>query len=331
MEIVRWGILSTAHINRRVIPAINASKRGKLIAVASREKSKAEKFSADWNIPVSFGTYEALIESDLIDALYISLPNHLHAEWSIRAMQAGKHVLCEKPIALSLDEIDHMIETSKKTNRVLTEAFMYRHHPQTKIAETWIKEGRLGDVFSVQAVFNFLLEKPGDVRRVPEFGGGSLWDVGVYPVSFANMVFQGNPDWVRGVQISGITNIDESFFGLLTYSNNRYAQISSSFQSPLFTRAAVVGTQGILFFSRPFTGMDLPDRKLIFQSNKDEVQELIVPEEYLYAGEIEDMHSAILEGKPPYLSLEESRLNVNTILSLYNSAKQNREIQILPD
>ncbi len=143
---VRWGLLSTAHINRRLIPAIRASKRGELVAVASRSLSKAEDYAANWNIPVAFGSYQDMLDSGQIDVVYISLPNHLHAEWSIRALQAGVHVLCEKPFAITLEQVDQMIETSRQTEKVLAEAFMYRHHPQTKIVGEWVRSGRLGEI-----------------------------------------------------------------------------------------------------------------------------------------------------------------------------------------
>jgi xylose dehydrogenase (NAD/NADP) len=323
MNIVRWGILSTANINRLVIPAITASKRGKLIAVASRGIDKAQSYASTWNIPVSFGSYEAMLDSDLIDAVYISLPNHMHAEWSIRAMNAGKHVLCEKPITLSTVEIEQVMETRAKTGRVLSEAFMYMHHPQAKTALSWIKEGKLGEVFAVRAVFNFIMNRPGDIRGIREFGGGSLWDVGVYPVSFANMVFKEIPEFVQGLQSLGNTGVDEIFSGSLFYSNNRYAQISCSFQSPSYSNTDILGTQGVLQMTRPFINLDSPERKLTYISKDGKSQEISIPDEYLYTGEIEDMHSAILDSKPSYYSLEESKRNIKTILALYASASQN--------
>jgi predicted dehydrogenase len=131
MDRVRWGLLSTARINRQLIPAIRASDRGELSAVASRSQAAAEAYAADWDIPHAFGSYQAMLDSDRVDAVYISLPNHLHAEWAIRALRAGKHVLCEKPFALSLEEVDAMIAASRETGCYLAEAFMYRHHPQT--------------------------------------------------------------------------------------------------------------------------------------------------------------------------------------------------------
>jgi len=323
MNSVKWGILSTANINRRVIPAIHSSKRGKLIAVASRDKQKAASYASNWNIPISYGNYEELIESDKVDAIYISLPNHMHAEWSIRAMRAGKHVLCEKPITISIEAMDQMIITSQETGCVLSEAFMYLHHPQTKTAMAWVSEGKLGEILSVHSIFNFLLQRPNDIRREYEYGGGSLWDVGVYPISFANMVFKEFPNFVQGFQSTGASGTDETFAGTLFHSNNRFAQFSSSFQSPFYTYADIIGTQGALMFSRPFTNMDTPQRKLIFHPKTGEQHELTIPEEYLYAGEIEDMHNAIFESKPPYFSLEESKRNIKTILALYDSATQN--------
>ncbi len=156
---VRWGLLSTANINHRLIPAIRASKRGELVAVASRSLPAAEKYAAKWNIPLAFGSYQEMLDSGKIDVVYISLPNHLHAEWSIRALQAGVHVLCEKPFAITLEQVDQMIETSRQTGRVLAEAFMYRHHPQTKIVGEWVHSGRLGEISLVSGVFNFKIKE----------------------------------------------------------------------------------------------------------------------------------------------------------------------------
>lgn len=187
MKKIRWGLLSTANINRRLIPAIRMSARGELAAVASRSQASADAYAAEWEIPQAFGSYQAMLDSDAVDAVYIGLPNHLHAEWSIKAMQAGKHVLCEKPFVLTMDEMDEMMAVSQQTGMALAEAFMYRHHPQTKIVGEWVKEGRLGDIVLVRGHFSFMLENPENVRLVPEWGGGSLWDVGIYPMSLPNL------------------------------------------------------------------------------------------------------------------------------------------------
>jgi xylose dehydrogenase (NAD/NADP) len=316
---VRWGLLSTAHINRRLIPAIRASKRGELVAVASRSLSKAEKYAANWNIPVAFGSYQDMLDSGQIDIAYISLPNHLHAEWSIRALQAGVHVLCEKPFAITLDQVDQMIETSRQTGIVLAEAFMYRHHSQTKLVGEWVRSGRLGEISLVAGMFNYKNKDPKDVRLTPEYGGGCLWDVGVYPLSFAQYVFGGPPDAVIGMQWTGDTGVDETFAGQLHYPGDRLAQIASSFRTEFQTQMEITGTEGRLNLSRPFTTMD-EGRHLIFFPNQGKAEELRVPKAELYAGEVEDMHSAVLDHTPNYLTLQETRDHIRTVLALYKSA-----------
>lgn len=320
MSIVRWGLLSTANINRRVIPAIRASERGELVAVASRNQQKASEYATSWQIPLAFGKYDEMLASGEIDAVYISLPNHLHAEWSIKALEAGVNVLCEKPFALSITEVDQMISAAKRTGRSLAEAFMYRHHPQTKMIGDLIREGRLGDISYVQAVFNFTGMKMGNVRLVPEWGGGALWDVGVYPVSLAQYVIGGPPEWVVGDQRLGDSGVDIIFSGQLHYSEDRMAHISCSFHSPFYTYAQIIGTEGSLRITRPFVGID-EQAALLFSEADGVFEQITVPAKALYLGEVEDMNAAIVDGSPNYLSLTESRDHIRTIIALYESAR----------
>jgi xylose dehydrogenase (NAD/NADP) len=333
MDTVRWGLLSTANINKALIPPIRASKRGRLVAVASRSQATADAYARRWEIPQAFGSYEAMLASDKVDAVYISLPNHLHAEWSIRALQAGKHVLCEKPFAISLAEVDAMVAASRSTGYVLAEAFMYRHHPQTKLAGEWARSGRLGDICMIRGVFNFALSearrKPEDldVRLVAEYGGGCLWDVGVYPVSFAQFVMGGPPESVAGFQWVGKTGVDETFAGVMHYSGNRLAQAASAFRSPFHSQIEIIGTLGRIVLSKPFVGLDR-GRKMTFIPDSGEPEELKVPRKELYLGEVEDMHAAILDGASPYISLEESRNHVRTILALYESARTGQVVHL---
>ncbi len=325
---VRWGLLSTAHINHRLIPAIRAAARGELVAVASRSASTAKRYAEKWNIPLAFGSYQEMLDSGKIDAVYISLPNHLHAEWAIRAMQSGVHVLCEKPFALTLEQVDQMIETSRQCNRALAEAFMYRHHPQTKIVGEWVRAGRLGEIGLVIGVFNFKLKQRENVRlSAPELGGGCLWDVGVYPLSFAQFVYGGPPEAVNGMQWLGDAGVDETFVGQMRYSGDRFAQISCSFRSEYHTSFDIIGTEGRLKLTRPFSVMD-EQRRLIFYPNQGEAQEISVPEQELYLGEVEDMHSAILDHAPCYLTLQETRDHIRTVLALYQSARTGKLISL---
>ena len=322
MEKVRWGLLSTANINRRLIPAIRASDRGELIAVASRDYTRARSYADMWGIPSAYGSYEEMLTSDKIDCVYVGLPNHLHAEWSIKSMQSGKHVLCEKPFALSVTEVDRMIAASRENDRVLAEAFMYRHHPQTKIAGEWVRSGKLGEILQLFAVFNFQLTNPSNVRWAPEFGGGCLWDVGVYPLSFAQYFFGDVPNWVLGAQKISSSGVDATFSGIMGYKGNGIAQIQSSFQSRFFTYAEIIGTQGRLSFNRPFVGIE-DDGKLVFTPIEGETITIPVPPTELYAGEINDMHGAILDHTSSYLTLQESRDHIRTVIALYKSAVTN--------
>lgn len=321
MSKIRWGLLSTANINRRVIPAIRESARGELVAVASRSQASAQAYADKWAIPYAFGSYDAMLASDAVDAVYIGLPNHLHAEWSIKAMQQGKHVLCEKPFALTLAEVDEMTAVAQQTNRVLTEAFMYRHHPQTKIVGQMIANGRLGRVTVLRGVFNFAFNTRDNIRLVPEMGGGCLWDVGVYPLSFAQYIMGGPPQQVFGTQWLGESGVDEVFSGQMVYANGAMAQISSSFCTPFRTEVEILGTEGRLVLNRPFTGHNDGDRTLMFYPKESDPEEIDVPEKELYLGEVEDLHTAVLDGQPQYLTLEETRNHVRTVLALYESAR----------
>jgi xylose dehydrogenase (NAD/NADP) len=326
-QTVRWGLLSTANINRRLIPPILASPRGELAAVASRDLAKARDYATKWDIPLAFGSYQEMLDSGKVDAVYISLPNHLHAEWTIRALQAGVHVLCEKPFAVTLDEVDRMIAASRASDRILAEAFMYRHHPQTKIVGEWVRSGRLGEITQVWGVFNFQIGARDDVRLVPEYGGGSLWDVGVYPLSFAQYVYGGPPEEVFGMQWVGDTGVDETFVGQMRYPGGGLAQIACSFRNPFNIQMEIIGREGRLALNRPFTAVD-DNRHLLFYPNDGDMQDIPVTEQELYIGEVEDMHAAILDGAPPYLTLAETRDHMSTVLALYKSAQSGQVVNL---
>ena len=328
MKKVRWGLLSTARINRRLIPAIRAARRGDLVAIASREMDHAKAYAREWDIPQYFGGYQEMLDSGEVDAVYIGLPNHLHAEWSIRAMEAGVHVLCEKPFAITLDEVDAMIAASQRTGMALAEAFMYRHHPQTILAREWVQEGRLGEVVMIRGTFSFKLDDPGNVRMVPEWGGGALWDVGVYPVSFAQYILGGPPVRVSATQTLGPSGVDEAFAGHMTYSRGALAQVSCSFRSPWYSYAEVLGTEGRLVLNRPFAGMDDGKKHLFFHDKDDRSHAIYVKRQELYIGEVRDMHTAILDGKPNLVTLQETRDHVRTVLALYEAARTQAEVQL---
>jgi xylose dehydrogenase (NAD/NADP) len=322
---LRWGLLSTARINRAVIPPIRASLQSELKAVASRDVVKAKDYAREWQIPHAYGSYEELLADENIDAIYNPLPNHLHAEWSIRAAEAGKHVLCEKPLALTLDEVDQMMAAAKQHNVIITEAFMYKHHPQTLKVLELIKQDAIGDLLLIKGAFTFNLDRPDDVRWVPEWGGGSIWDVGCYPISFARLVANADPVEVFGWQVSGSTGIDVVFSGQLHFTSGLLAQFDCGFRAPFRTAIEIVGTKGAIELKSPFKPAGGEWIKI---KRGDSVDKLRSPEYELYRGEIEDMEHAALDRDAPRISLENSRGNVATILALLESARTGQVVHL---
>ena len=316
--IFRWGLISTARINRRLIPAIRAAAGNELVAVASRELGKAAEYAAEWGISRIFGSYQAMLDSDLIDAVYISLPNRLHAEWAVRAARAGKHVLCEKPLALSVGEVDQIIAAAGESKVVAAEAVMYLYHPLIQRIGELVEDGAVGDVQLVRGTFSFPLSRPGDVRLKPELGGGSLWDVGSYPVSFIRRLL-GEPEEVFGWQRLAESGVDESFSGLLRFPGGVLGSFDSGFRHQFRIEAEVVGSEGVLRLERPYV-MDPISRIVIRRGDEEEVDS--ASEVNPYQCEVEAVAAAALKGEQLPVPLSSSRANVKTLLALYESARE---------
>lgn len=321
---LRWGFLSTAKINNALISPLRHSQRNKLIAVASRSDETARQYAQEHHIPRYFASYDAMLADPEIDVVYNSLPNHLHAEWTIKALEAGKHVLCEKPFALTLSEVDSMIAAARKTGKVLTEAFMYRTHPQTLDVQRMVELGSLGKILMVDGTFTFTLNRPGNYRSDPAMGGGSLWDVGCYPVSYARMIFGTEPVEVFGWQVLGESGIDETFMGQMRFPGDVFAQFSCGFRAPYHTRIEIIGSEGVLEIPVPFS----PRKHEKIHAKYGDYQTINVTGQDLYLGEVEDMADAVLLGKAPRISLEDSRANIATILALYESARVGKPIPL---
>ena len=325
MKKLRWGLLSTARINRAVIPPIRASLQSELKAVASRDSVKAREYAKEWQIPHAYGSYEELLADENIDVIYNPLPNHLHAEWSIRAAEAGKHVLCEKPLALTLDEVDQMRAAAKQNNVIIAEAFMYKHHPQTLKVLELVKQEAIGELLLIKGAFTFNLDRPDDVRWVPEWGGGSIWDVGCYPISFSRLVANAEPVEVFGWQVTGSTGIDVVFSGQMRFTSGLVAQFDCGFRAPYRTALEIVGTKGAIELGSPFKPAGGEWIKI---KRGDSVDQLRSPEYELYRGEIEDMEHAVLNGDSPRISLANSRGNVATILALLEAARTGQVVRL---
>ena len=317
-ENIRWGLLSTARINRRLIPAILAAEGNELVAVASRELGKAAAYAAEWGISRIFASYQEILDSDFVDAVYISLPNSLHAEWSVRAAEAGKHVLCEKPLALSTAEIDQIVAAAEKNGVVVAEAVMYLYHPLLARMAELLRDGAVGEVKLVRGAFSFFMDQPNNVRWKAELGGGSLWDVGSYPVSFIRRMM-GEPAEVFGWQQLSESGVDESFAGLLRYDGNVLGVFDSGFRHQFRVEAEVVGSEGLLRLERPYV-MTPTSRIVIRRGDEEEVDSL--SEVNPYQCEVEAVAAAAREGKPLPVPLSSSRANVATLLALYQSARE---------
>ena len=320
---LRWGLLSTARITTALLDPLRVSKRNQLLAVASRSQDKADAYARRNKVKRAYGSYTDLLADPDIDVIYNPLPNHLHAEWTIKAVQAGKHVLCEKPLALSLAEVDAMSAAAEKYGKVVAEAFMYRSHPQTLKAREIVAGGKLGKVKMVRGSFTFVMTNPDDFRWKPEMGGGSLWDVGCYPLSYTRLVLGAEPLELFGWQGTGPTGVDEVFAAQMRFPDDIYAQFDCSVKIPYHVFMEIVGDEATLIIPNPYNpGV----KETLYLSKGGKVETIAVKGTEPYIGEVEDMADAILLGKPPRVSLADSRLNTAVILALFESAKTGKPV-----
>lgn len=324
-RILHWGLLSTARINHALITPLKASKRNQLLAVASRDLKKADAYAERWGIERAHGSYAALLADPEIDVIYNPLPNHLHAEWTIKAAEAGKHVLCEKPLALTVAEVDAMATAAQENNVVVAEAFMYRHHPQTRKVKELLDGGEIGQLQLIRGSFAFPLDNPGDIRLEPAMGGGSLWDVGCYPVSYARYLAGTIPTDVSGWQATTPGGVDDTFVGQLRFPGDIFAQIHSGFNTPLRSQLEVIGSQGSIEVPVPFTPQ--MNEKILLKRGES-VQVIEIPGQELYIGEVEDMWEAIQHGTAACVSLVDSRENVATLAALLESARRGQTVAL---
>jgi xylose dehydrogenase (NAD/NADP) len=314
---LKWGLLSTAHINRRLIPAIRAAERAELVGVASRSQQRAEAYAAEWDIPRAHGSYQSLLDAPDVDVIYISLPNGLHGEWAVRAAEAGKHVLCEKPFAVSVAECDRIIVAAESAGVVVAEAVMYLYHPLLAEARRLVEEGAVGRVKLVRGSHCILLDGSDDVRWKPELGGGALWDVGSYSVSFIRWV-AGEAEEVFGWQVLAESGVDETFSGLLRHRSGVLGAFDCDFRSLWRAEAQVFGTEGTLTIRTPYV---IDGESKILLSRESAEEEFSVKDIDVYQCEVEAFTAAVLDGAPLPVSLMSSRANVATMAALYESAR----------
>ena len=318
---VRWGVLSTANIGRAaVIPAIHQSKNGALVAVASRDSTRAQEFAERNKIPRASGSYEALLNDPEIDALYIPLPNSMHKEWTIRALHEGKHVLCEKPLGVSAVECDEIDAAAVSSGVKCMEAFMYRFHPRIDRLFELVDSGTIGPLRSMYSAFTFKLTKPDNIRWQPEFGGGSLMDVGCYCVNVSRTVMRAEPIEVQAVAAWADTGVDERMAGMLRFADGSTAQFDSALSMERRECVEIAGTEGHLEIPAAF----LPGTELAIiteHHGRSDVITHTIPGVDEYELMVEHFADCVLNDRPVRYPISEAAANMRTIEALYRSAR----------
>jgi predicted dehydrogenase len=314
-EPVRWGIVSTAHINRLLIPGAQASEKADLVAVASRDLGRADEYARKWEIPVAYGSYEELLADDSIEAVYISLPNTMHCEWSIKAVEAGKHVLCEKPMSRHPDEVVAAFDAADREGRLLSEAFMYRHNPQTAQLVALIESGAIGDLRFVRSAFSYSLYDPGNIRLRTDVEGGALMDVGCYCVSGSRLV-AGEPEALAGLAWVGETGTDWVFQGMMRFSGDVLAQFYCGTALPNADELEVIGSEGSLFLDDPWHAL----RPVIELRREEEVERIGLEPVNSYRLEVENLSDAIRGEAELLLGRDDAVAQARALEELHSSA-----------
>jgi xylose dehydrogenase (NAD/NADP) len=322
-DAVKWGIISTADINRKVIPGAHASPKVDLVGVASRDQQRAEEYAKEWDIPRAYGSYEALLADPEIEAVYISLPNNMHCEWSIKSVEAGKHVLCEKPMSRKTSEVEEAFDAAEKAGRLLSEAFMYRHNPQTKRVTQLVNEGAIGELRVVRTVFSYSLYDEENIRLRTDVEGGALMDVGCYTVSGSRLV-AGEPERVFGEAWYGPSGTDWVFSGTLRFPNNVIGLFHCGTALPEQDELEVIGSEGSLFLDDPWH-CNVP---VIELRREDGVERIEIEKEDSYRLELENLSDAIRGEGELLLGREDAVGQARTLGALHESATTGKPVEL---
>jgi D-xylose 1-dehydrogenase (NADP+, D-xylono-1,5-lactone-forming) len=312
---MRLGIVSTADINRKVIPGARASDKVQLVAVASRDQARGEAYARTWEIERAYGSYDALLEDPDVDAVYISLPNTMHREWSIRSLEAGKHVICEKPFSRRPEDVEATFDAAERAGKLLTEAFMYRHNPQTRKLVELVRDGAIGDVRVVRSAFSYSLYDTENIRLRTDVEGGSLMDVGCYCVSGSRLL-AGEPESVFGQAYIGPSGTDWVFTGAMRFPGDVHALFDCGTCLPERDELEVIGTEGSLFLDDPWHCHE----PVIEVRRGEAVERIELQPEDSYRLELENLADAISGEAPLLLGREDALGQARTIDALFRSA-----------
>ncbi|MBI3749317.1 MAG: Gfo/Idh/MocA family oxidoreductase [Chloroflexi bacterium] len=318
-EPVRWGILGTGGITRSLLRGARRTDAVDVVAVGSRTLDRAAEYAREHGIARAHGSYEALLADPDVEAVYISLPNSLHHPWTVRALQAGKHVLCEKPYTRRHTDVAAAFEAAEHAGLVLCEAFMWRHHPQARAIVEMLPE--IGELQTIRATFSFVLDRPNDIRLRADLDGGSLMDVGTYCVSGARLLTGEEPELVFGTQVLGPSGVDVRFNALLRFPGGAIAEIMSSFETD-HRGLEAIGSEGTIRLTNPWLPTD-PDPILI----RDGVETPIGFADS-YQLELEDVSAAIREHRPTLLGRADAMGQARAIEALYRSADSGLPVRL---
>jgi D-xylose 1-dehydrogenase (NADP+, D-xylono-1,5-lactone-forming) len=320
---VKWGILSTADINRKLIPGAHASAKVDLAAVASRDQARADEYARRWEIPHAYGSYEALLADPSIEAVYISLPNTLHCDWSIRALEAGKHVLCEKPLSRHPHDVAAAFDAAERTGRHLMEAFMYRHNPQTKRLQELVAGGAIGELRLVRSTFSYSLYDEDNIRLRPEVEGGALMDVGCYCVS-ASRLLGGEPESVHAQAWFGPTGTDWVTTATLRFPGDVLAAFDCGTAMVDRDELEAIGSEGSVFLDDPWHCL----APAIELRRGGANERIVLEQQDSYRLELENLSDAIRGEAEPLLGRADALAQARVIEALYASAASGATVAV---
>ena len=311
---VKWGILSTADINRKALAGAAESDDVEVVAVGSRDLGRAEEFARSWGIARAYGSYDEVLADPEVEAVYIPLPNTMHSDWSVRSLEAGKHVLCEKPFSRHVADVERAFAAAEATGNHLSEAFMYRHHPQTRRLVELVAEGAIGELRVIRAAFSYSLYDTDNIRLRPDVEGGALMDVGCYCVSGARLL-GGEPESVVGSAHIGPSGTDWVFTGLMRFPGDVVALFDCGTSLPGRDELEAIGTEGSLFVDDPWHC-----QQPVIELRRDGTTERIdVEAANPYRLEFEDLSAAVRGERPPLLGRADALGQVRAIDALFRS------------
>lgn len=331
MKKIRWGIIGCASIAKHsVIPGIQKSETGEVAAIASRGLDKAKQTAEELTIPTAYGSYEELLADPTIEAVYIPLPNHMHKEWVIRAAEAGKHVLCEKPLALTAQEAQEMAAACEKAGVVFAEAFMYRYHPRYNVIHDIIRSGEIGEIRGIHGTFTFNNAKnKNNIRYKQDWGGGSLYDVGVYPISAARMLLNEEPQaaTVHALLSEEHDHVDMMASGILEFNKGVALTFDCGMWAAFRNTLEVLGTDGRIEVPSAFV-VNQDERDNFFVHTKDGRREVEVPRLNQYALQADAIGRSIRNGEPLPFPASDAVLNMKVLDACLTSARERRRVEI---